>query len=96
MENKKNQNSSVKQPNAHVIGHPLKPVSPVIDGLVRPRSRIPGRELECVLTAIMDSMVILDALRKKSGTEVDLDELTQTIAVLDAAWHILANEVSNR
>jgi len=41
-------------------------------------------------------MCILDARRRDSGTEVDIDELTQAITVLDAAWHILRNEISER
>lgn len=87
---------STERANRRGYGHPLKPVSPVIDGVLHPRRRIRGRELECVLTAIMDAMCILDARRRDSGTEVDIDELTQAITVLDAAWHILRNEISER
>ena len=46
----------------------------MIEGVLHVRHRIRGHELECVLTAIMDAICILDARRRDSCTEVDIDK----------------------
>lgn len=72
----------------------LKPVSPEINGILYPRRLIPGRELESVLTGIIDAQAILDELRRSSVSHPTLSGLCDAMTVLDAAREILAWKMS--
>lgn len=87
----KRNTKTTRKPTAKTFGHPLKPVSPVINGVLQVRRRVPGRD--CVLASIEDAQATLDEIRQGRISERNFEGLCEVAAVLDAARHILVSQI---